>query len=112
MMSDKPGRTHASDRSGRRSGMEDGADPIKRDMQDFARELTDRLNSHRLAGDFERLAIFAAPAMLGLLREEMSHALRATVIIERDQNLMSLGEAELRATLKSEIANLRGNASA
>lgn len=112
IMSDRPGRTHASDRSGRRSAMEYGADPIRRDMRDFARDLMDRLDSHRRAGDFERVAIFAAPTMLGLLREEMPRALRDTVILERSRNFIPLGEADLRNIVQEEIRQTRGDARA
>lgn len=108
IMSDRPGRAHASDRGGRRSGMEPGSDPIRRDMQDFAHELMDRLNSHRRAGDFERLAIFAAPAMLGLLREAMPRAVRNTVFLERSQNLVQFDEAELRELVQREIGSQPG----
>ena len=112
IMSDRPGRAQASDRSGRRSAMEPGSDPIRRDMQDFARELMDRLDSHRRAGDFDRLAIFAAPTMLGLLREEMPQAVRNTVFLERSQNLVQFDEAELREVVKREIGSLPGEVSA
>lgn len=112
VMSDRPGRTQSSDRSGRRSAMEPGSDPIRQDMRDFAHDLMDRLDSHRRAGDFERLAIFAAPAMLGLLREAMPQALRSTVILERSQNLVQSGEAELREIVRSEIGRFPGDMSA
>ena len=102
IMSDKP----ASDRS---AGAGHGVDPIRQDMRDFARELVDRLNSHRRAGDFQRLAIFAAPAMLGLLREEMPRAVRDTVILERTRNLVRFDETELREIVKTEIGNLPGD---
>jgi len=103
VMSDKPGRTWASDHGGRRSGLECGTDPIRRDMRDFARDLMDRLDSHRRAGDFDRLAIFAAPAMLGLLREEMPRGIRATVFLERSKNLVHFAEPDLRDLVKTEI---------
>lgn len=112
IMSDRPGRTQSSDRSSRRSGMEYGSDVIRQDMRDFAHDLMDRLNSHRCAGDFERLAIFAAPAMLGLLREEMPRAMRNTVVFERSQNLVQFDEADLREIVKKEIGAFPGDVSA
>lgn len=102
MMTDAPGCVPASDH-GRRFGLEAAEDPIRRDMRDFARQLMDRLDSHRRAGDFERLAIFAAPTMLGFLREEMPRALRATVILERSRNLVQVDAARLRGIVKSDI---------
>lgn len=103
VMSDKPGRTQSSDHSGRRSSLDYGTDPIKEDMRDFAREIVDRLDSHRRARDFARLAIFAAPDMLGTLRQEMSRALKSTVFFERSQNLMHLREDDLRDRVVKEI---------
>ena len=82
-----------------------GADAIRLDMRDFADELLDRLNSHRRAGDFERLAIFAAPAMLDLLREQMPRSLRNAVILESGRNLVHCDEARLRAFVKKEIGS-------
>ena len=69
-------------------------------------ELLARLDSHRLAGELERLAIFAAPDMLGILRAEMPRSLRSRKTLERAQNLMPLNEAELREVVKSEIREL------
>ncbi|PRX10049.1 host attachment protein [Martelella mediterranea] len=96
ILSDKAGRSFASDGSGRRSAMEPGSDPITRDMQDFAHETLSTLETHLRAGRLTRLAIFAAPKMLGVLRNEMSASLRAAVILERDLNLINLSETDLR----------------
>lgn len=110
LMAGKPGRSRSPDRSGRSPAMDDGADMVRHDMQDFARELLARLDSHRLAGELERLAIFAAPDMLGILRAEMPRSLRARVFLERAQNLMPLDETELREVVKAEIQGLQPGA--
>lgn len=99
IMADRSGRSFSSDRSGRRSAMEPGSDPIRRDMQDFARDTFETLEKHRREGGFERLAIFAAPKMLGILREEMPDTLRDCVFLERPLNLIHCPEAELRGTV-------------
>lgn len=99
-LTDRAGRSFASDRSGRRSAMEPGSDPIRRDMQDFARELLGIAEEHHRAGDFEHLAIIAAPKMLGILRSEMPASLRDAVVLERAANLTGVPEAELRAILR------------
>ncbi len=99
MLSDGPGRSFASDASGRRSAMEPGSDPILRDMQDFARETLGVLQNHLRAGHLSRLAIFAAPRMLGVLRQQIPASLRSAVILERDLNLVNLSEADLRKTV-------------
>ena len=84
----------------------EGPDLVRQDMRDFAHEISDRLDSHRRAGDFERLAIFATPGMLRLLRDEMSRALRGTVFLERRGNLVQYPEAALRDLVRTEIARL------
>lgn len=103
IMSDKPGGTRLPDRGGRRSAMDYSADPIRRDMQDFAREIIEHLDMHRRAGDFQSLAIFAAPHMLGILRQSTPPALGRTVILEDARNLVPLGEAELREVVREAI---------
>lgn len=99
-LSDKPGRSFASDGSGRRSAMAPGTDPIQRDMQDFARETLTLLEQHFRARDYALLAIFAAPKMLGILRQELPASLRDAVTLERATNLIGLPEAELRETVR------------
>lgn len=104
MPADKVGRSFASAGGGRRSAMEPGSDAAQRDMQDFARETLDLLDRHLRAGRLTRLAIFAAPKMLGILRAEMPDSVRKAVFLERDVNLLSLPEAELRETILEALA--------
>ena len=104
-MSDKPGHSFASDASGRRSALEMGSDPILRDMHEFAGETADFLEKHRRAGDFARLAVFAQPKMLGILRKEFPATLWATVILDVPMNLIALSEGDLRARVIHEIRN-------
>ncbi len=103
ILSDKSGRSFASDGSGRRSAMEPGSDPILRDMQDFAHETCDRLSRHLKAGDFRRLAIFSSPKMLGILRQCLPASLADTIIFERDSNLVGMPEHDLRAEVIRQI---------
>ena len=105
IMTDKPGRSFASGASGRRSGMELGSDPILRDMQDFAGETADFLEKHRRAGDFARLAVFAEPKMLGILRKEFPATLWSTVFLDMPLNLIALPESALRSRVIDEIRN-------
>lgn len=95
-LSDRPGRNHALGPGARRSVMEPGSDPIRRDMQDFALQTLGLLEQHLRARDFNRLAIFASPRMLGILREEMPTALLPAVILERNFNLIQMPGPELR----------------
>lgn len=105
IMADKPGRSFSSGAEGTRSGMELGSDPILRDMQDFAGETADFLEKHRRAGDFARLAVFAEPKMLGVLRRECPASLWAAVILDMPLNLIALSERELRSRVLAEIQN-------
>jgi len=103
MMADQAGRSFTSSGTGRRSGMELGSDPVRRDMQDFARETFQALEKHHRKGAFERLAIFAAPKMLGILRDEMPAGLRDSVILEKPANLLWQSDAELLASVREAI---------
>lgn len=95
-LSDKAGRSFASGADGRRSAMEPGSDPVLRDMQDFAQDTFSVLEDHLRMGHLTRLAIFAGPKMLGVLRREMPASLKQVVFLERDLNLINLPEADLR----------------
>ena len=95
-LSDKAGRSFASGGEGRRSAMEPGSDPVLRDMQDFARETLSVLEDNFREGHLTRLAVFAAPKMLGILRREISATLSRAVILGRDLNLINLPETDLR----------------
>lgn len=107
VMADKPGRSFSSGASatGRRSAVEMGSDPILRDMQDFAGETATLLEKHRRAGDFARLAVFAEPKMLGILRKESPATLWATVFLDMPLNLIGLSELDLRSRVLDEIRN-------
>lgn len=95
-LSDEPGRSFASHGGGRRSAMESGSDAVLRDMQDFAQETLSVLEDHFRKEHLTRLAIFAAPKMLGVLRREMPASLKNAVTLESDLNLVNLPEAKLR----------------
>ena len=103
IMADRAGRSFASDGSGRRSAMEPGSDPIKRAMQDFARETLDMLTRRQREGAFDRLAIVASPKMLGVLRDEMPDALAGSVVLEHAANLLKLPAPALRDTLRDMV---------
>ena len=105
IMTDKPGRSFSSGATGRRSGIEMGSDPIQRDMQDFAGEAAEFLEKQRRGGDFARLAVFAEPKMLGILRKEAPATLWATVILDLPLNLIALSERDLRLRVIDEIRN-------
>ncbi|TCO72406.1 protein required for attachment to host cells [Rhodovulum euryhalinum] len=70
-------------------------DALAEDERDFVRQVVQVLETHRLAGDFEHLAVFATPPLLGRLHTEMPARLAAILIAERPRCLVHLPEAEL-----------------
>ncbi len=103
IMADRAGRGFASDRSGRRAAYEPSSNPIRRDMQDFARETLEFLERHRRAKDFDNLAMFVDPQMLGIVRQEMPASLREVITQEEALNLVALSPPELRARVRASI---------
>lgn len=98
IMADKPGRSFASE-GARRSSIEYRSDPVREDERAFASLLTEVLDSHRRAGDFDRLAVVAAPRMLGDLRHAFTNALRGVTIREIPRDLTKMPAPELRGAL-------------
>lgn len=96
VLSDRSGQKGTPGPGHRGAAIQAGREAIRRDMQDFARDIGDLLERHRRVGDFDRLAIFAAPDMLGILHQDITADLRATVILERAVNLIVLPALELR----------------
>lgn len=103
IMSDKPGRSFASKGGGRRSAMEYASDPIAEDQKEFIRHVISLLESHRRAGDFDRLAVFAEHEMLGRLRQMMPKTLTDMVIREVPKNLLHLSVQELADVVLREL---------
>jgi protein required for attachment to host cells len=75
--------------------MEYGSDPVAEDQREFIRQIIALLESHRRAGDFDRLAIFAEHDILGHLRQMMPQSLADLVIREVPKNLLHLSTQEL-----------------
>ena len=65
-------------------------------MEEFAHDILGFLELHRRADDFERLAIFAGPLMLGVLQMALPASLKRILVAERALNLITLHEPELR----------------
>ncbi len=78
-------------------------DPVRDDMQDFAHQTLSYLDAHHRCDDFERLAIFASPAMLGTLLQALPAGLKRSVMMDGPLNLIALPEAELRARVRQLI---------
>jgi len=78
-------------------------DPVQDAERAFARQAADLLERHRKAGNFTRLAVFAAPEMLGHLRPALSCGLRGTLVDEVPKNLLHLAAQDLRRTVAAQI---------
>jgi protein required for attachment to host cells len=96
--SDRPGRAIASS-DGRHAAVEPHVDPLVLEHQHFATELTTVLDQELAAGRFDRLAIFAAPKMLGLLRESRDQKLAKVVVSEAPKDLTKSSPADIRAQI-------------
>ncbi len=103
IMAAKPGRSFSSGSAGRRSAIEPGSDPIRQDAVDFVHEVIATLEALRSAGDFHSLTIFAAPDMLGLLRQDVPSRLKPLIAGEFAKNLGSVPESQLPAVLEREL---------
>ncbi len=103
IMSDKPGRSFPAMGGGRRSAMAYSNDPIAEDQREFIRQVIALLDSHRRAGEYDRLAIFAEHDMLGHLRQMMPRTLRDMVIREVPKNLLQLSAQDLLDTILQEL---------
>lgn len=105
IMSDKPGRSFSSMGGGRRSAMEYASDPVAEDQREFIRQVISLLESHRRAGDYDKLAIFAEHDMLGLLRQMLPQSLAGLVIREVPKNLLHHSAQELAEIVSRELQN-------
>jgi hypothetical protein len=74
------------------------------DLRDFAHEIAQLLDVHRLAGDVERIALWAPRAVLDSILAAMSAPLRAAVFLTGERDLTALSETALRACVRDEIA--------
>jgi protein required for attachment to host cells len=106
LVSDAPGR--AFDRAGDgRHAMEPPTHPHRAEALVFARQVAERIESARLAHDFDHLIIAAPPAFLGLLREHLSSDSRRQLVHEIHKNLAQLKVEELRRLLPEKLWNLQ-----
>ena len=87
LISDTASRVHDSKGNARHS-MAEAQDVKREDSVHFARELNKRLEQAQQQGKFAKLAVIAAPAMLGHLREVMHKPLAALLVAELDKDLV------------------------
>ncbi|MCG6969099.1 MAG: host attachment protein [Gammaproteobacteria bacterium] len=95
LTSDLPGRTFDSNGQGRHV-MGTSVEPKQQETITFAKQIAEHLDTHRKAGDYSKLVIFAAPAFLGLLRENMNAHTNKLVVHECNKNLVQLSVDKIR----------------
>lgn len=71
LATDKPGRSYAA-HGGHRHAMEQEHDPADHEREVFARQLAERIEHARTAGELNGLVLVAPPAFLGRLRLAIS----------------------------------------
>lgn len=98
LTTDLPGRIKGESGMGVHA-FEQPTDPKKHEEQVFAHEVANYLDKGLRDGKFEQLLLVAEPSFLGLLREELSDAVKKTVCFELDKNIVKASAAEIRAHL-------------
>lgn len=98
---DRPGRVIARGGLGLHSMEDDG----RRDAstEAFAKEIAERLEAARAEGRLERLVLVAPPAMLGILRQQLSASIQALVTCEIHKELVGFDAAGIRSHLPEKL---------
>lgn len=78
---------------------EQRTDPKQHEARVFARELAEYLEESHDGDEFRQLLLIAEPSFLGLLREELTDAVKHTVNFELDKNLVKADANEIRRHL-------------
>jgi protein required for attachment to host cells len=91
---DISGRTFDSAGEGRHKINSDYS-PKDHEREVFAKDIADRIESGRIAGDFEHLVLVAPPKFLGKLRDALSKTTLDKISREVQKNLVQLPENEL-----------------
>lgn len=95
LASDRPGRAFDSFGSGRHA-MAPGKSAHQQELLRFADEVADYINTGIASRKFKKVVLLAEPSFLGHLRNRLSGAAAAAVIMSAPKNLTSLDEAQIR----------------
>jgi len=99
LTSDAPGRVH--DRMGSaRHSMEPDTGVKEEGRRRFVKQMVGRLDQACLHGDFKRLVLLAAPAVLGVIRKSLSGELAKTVVKEIPKDVIGQGMEKIQAQLE------------
>ena len=76
-------------------------DPHSKEARKFARQIADLLEQARNERRYDRVVIAAAPAFLGVLRQELPDSVRKVLAGELDQDLVNLDAHQLEPRLQA-----------
>lgn len=99
LVSDAPGRSHDRMGSGRHM-MEPSTGVKEESLRKFVREVVGLLEAARLKNRFDQLVILAAPAVLGVIRKNLTDGLSSTVIKEIPKDLIGQPVDNIQSQLK------------
>jgi protein required for attachment to host cells len=105
LTTDRPGRSFDSQGPGRH-GVEPSTDPRANEKRNFLRTVAAHLDRRLDAGAFDKIVLVAAPAALGVLRNELSKRVGARVEREIANELIGLTDHELVSHLENELNKL------
>lgn len=100
---DKPGRAH--DGGVQQMSAMDDTDWHRLAKDRFADDLADMLYRHAHAGDFKRLALIAAPQVLGEVRKKLHAEVRARLIAEVPETLTNHPVDKIEAQVRDKLGN-------
>ena len=97
--SDAPGRVH--DRMGSaRHSMEPDTGVKEESRRRFVKKIVELLESANFRGDYDRLVLLAAPAMLGVIRKTLTSKLTKAVIKEIPKDVIGQDLDKIQAQLR------------
>lgn len=99
LTSDAPGRVHDRRGSARHS-MEPDTGVKQEGRRRFVKQIVERLESAHLRGDFERLVLLAAPAVLGVIRKTLSTELARAVVKEIPKEVIGQSLQKIQTQLQ------------
>ena len=99
LVSDAPGRVHDRMGSGRHS-MEPDTSVKEEQRRRFVKVMVNKLEVAHMRGEFKRLVLLAAPAVLGVIRKTVAGNLADTVIREIPKDVIGQSVDKIQIQLK------------
>ena len=99
LISDAPGRAFDSMGSGRHS-MEPDTGVKEESRRRFVKKMVARLESAHFRGDYDRLVLLAAPAVLGVIRKTISKKFTNVVVKEIPKDVIGQDLDKIKAQLR------------